>query len=66
MVFRQRDRAKAAALLRDSLRRTARLRREFDTMRRRYRDALPMLSSREKWESVLLEPTTTGPKDGAK
>ncbi|MCV7191791.1 glycosyltransferase [Mycolicibacterium brumae] len=66
VVFRQRDRAKAAALLRDSLRRTARLRREFDTMRRRYRDALPMLSSREKWESVLLEPTTTGPKDGAK
>ena len=28
---------------------------DFDDMRRAYRDALPVLSSKEKWETVLLE-----------
>jgi galactofuranosylgalactofuranosylrhamnosyl-N-acetylglucosaminyl-diphospho-decaprenol beta-1,5/1,6-galactofuranosyltransferase len=28
--------------------------RRFDEMRRAYRDALPVLSSKEKWETVLL------------
>ncbi|MGV0800833.1 glycosyltransferase family 2 protein, partial [Mycolicibacterium elephantis] len=55
VVFRQRDRAKMFALLRQSLRRQLRIARKFDRMRKVYRDALPMLTSKEKWESVLLE-----------
>jgi len=31
------------------------LARKFNTMRRVYREALPVLSSKQKWESVLLE-----------
>ena len=31
--------------------------RRFDEMRRVYRDALPVLSSKQKWEAVLLPPT---------
>ncbi|HUO37846.1 MAG TPA: glycosyltransferase, partial [Mycobacterium sp.] len=54
VVFRQRNRAKAVSLLRQSLRRQRRLARRFDEMRRAYRDALPVLSSTGKWESVLL------------
>lgn len=54
VVFRQRDRAKAFSLLRQSLRRQRRLGRRFDEMRRAYREALPVLSSTQKWESVLL------------
>ena len=55
VVYRQRDRAKAAGLLRASLRRQLKLARKFDTMRRIYREALPELSSKQKWETVLLE-----------
>ena len=43
------------ALLRQSLRRQRQLHRRFDEMRRVYREALPVLSSKEKWETVLLE-----------
>jgi galactofuranosylgalactofuranosylrhamnosyl-N-acetylglucosaminyl-diphospho-decaprenol beta-1,5/1,6-galactofuranosyltransferase len=53
-VYRQRDRAKMLALLWQSLRRQRQLVRRFDDMRRAYRDALPVLSSKEKWETVLL------------
>jgi galactofuranosylgalactofuranosylrhamnosyl-N-acetylglucosaminyl-diphospho-decaprenol beta-1,5/1,6-galactofuranosyltransferase len=55
VVYRQRDRAKMFALLRASLRQHIRLARKFNTMRRVYREALPMLTSTAKWESVLLE-----------
>jgi galactofuranosylgalactofuranosylrhamnosyl-N-acetylglucosaminyl-diphospho-decaprenol beta-1,5/1,6-galactofuranosyltransferase len=54
VVFRQRDRAKMAELLRESLKRQARLARKFNRMRKVYRDALPALSSKQKWESVLF------------
>lgn len=55
VVYRQRDRARMFALLRDSLRQHLRLSRRYDHMRRVYREALPVLSSTQKWESVLLE-----------
>jgi galactofuranosylgalactofuranosylrhamnosyl-N-acetylglucosaminyl-diphospho-decaprenol beta-1,5/1,6-galactofuranosyltransferase len=54
VVYRQRDRAKMFSLLTASLRRQRTLTRRFDEMRRVYRDALPVLSSTQKWESVLL------------
>jgi len=54
VVFRQRDRAKMIELLRESLKRQARLARKFNRMRKVYRDALPVLSSKQKWESVLF------------
>jgi galactofuranosylgalactofuranosylrhamnosyl-N-acetylglucosaminyl-diphospho-decaprenol beta-1,5/1,6-galactofuranosyltransferase len=53
-VYRQRDRAKMSALLWQSLRRQRQLLSRFDEMRRVYREALPVLSSKEKWETVLL------------
>jgi galactofuranosylgalactofuranosylrhamnosyl-N-acetylglucosaminyl-diphospho-decaprenol beta-1,5/1,6-galactofuranosyltransferase len=55
VVYRQRDRAKMFELLRSSLRRQAALARKFNTMRRVYRAALPMLTSTQRWETVLLE-----------
>ncbi len=55
VVYRQRDRAKVFALLRESLRQHARLARRYDRMRRVYREALPVLSSKQKWESVLVD-----------
>ena len=42
------------ALLFQSLRRQRLLLSRFDEMRRVYRAALPVLSSKEKWETVLL------------
>jgi galactofuranosylgalactofuranosylrhamnosyl-N-acetylglucosaminyl-diphospho-decaprenol beta-1,5/1,6-galactofuranosyltransferase len=60
VVYRQRDRAKMFALLRASLRRQLRLARRFDRMRTLYRDALPVLSSKQKWETVLLEASPHG------
>jgi galactofuranosylgalactofuranosylrhamnosyl-N-acetylglucosaminyl-diphospho-decaprenol beta-1,5/1,6-galactofuranosyltransferase len=54
VVYRQRDRAKMFALLRDSLRHQIRLARKFNKMRKVYREALPVLSSKQKWETVLL------------
>lgn len=53
VVYRQRDRAKMISLLTQSLRRQRQLTRRFDEMRRTYRDALPVLSSKQKWEMVL-------------
>ncbi|MGE2737799.1 glycosyltransferase [Mycolicibacterium vaccae] len=53
VVFRQRDREKMSELLRESLKRQALLIRKFDRMRKEYRAALPMLTSTQKWESVL-------------
>jgi galactofuranosylgalactofuranosylrhamnosyl-N-acetylglucosaminyl-diphospho-decaprenol beta-1,5/1,6-galactofuranosyltransferase len=55
VVYRQRDRTKMFALLRASLRRQLRLARKFNRMRNVYREALPVLSSMQKWETVLLE-----------
>ena len=40
-------------LLRESLKRQALLARKFNRMRRRYREALPMLTSTQSWETVL-------------
>ncbi|MHA7648872.1 glycosyltransferase [Mycobacterium sp. ML4] len=53
VVYRQRDRAKMFSLLLASLRRQRQLARRFDEMRRVYREALPVLSSKQKWEMVL-------------
>ncbi|MCB0946313.1 MAG: glycosyltransferase family 2 protein, partial [Mycobacterium sp.] len=53
VVYRQRDRAKMFALLRTSLRQHIRLARKYNRMRKVYRDALPALSSQQKWEAVL-------------
>ncbi len=55
VVYRQRDRATMFALLRASLSRHIRLARDYDRMRRAYREALPVLSSKQKWESVLFD-----------
>ena len=55
VVYRQRDRAKMFALLRASLRQHVRLARRYDHMRRVYREALPVLSSKQKWETVLFD-----------
>ena len=57
VVYRQRDRAKMFRLLTASLRRQRKLTKRFDDMRRVYREALPALSSTQKWESVLLPAT---------
>jgi galactofuranosylgalactofuranosylrhamnosyl-N-acetylglucosaminyl-diphospho-decaprenol beta-1,5/1,6-galactofuranosyltransferase len=48
-----------------SLRRQRQLVRRFDEMRRAYRDALPVLSSKEKWETVLLEASSTQAQSNA-
>jgi galactofuranosylgalactofuranosylrhamnosyl-N-acetylglucosaminyl-diphospho-decaprenol beta-1,5/1,6-galactofuranosyltransferase len=61
VVYRQRDRAKMFALLRASMRQHLRLARKFNRMRKVYREALPVLSSKQKWEAVLLE---SPPADG--
>jgi galactofuranosylgalactofuranosylrhamnosyl-N-acetylglucosaminyl-diphospho-decaprenol beta-1,5/1,6-galactofuranosyltransferase len=60
VVYRQRDRAKMLALLKDSLRLHIRLARKYDHMRKIYREALPVLSSQQKWETVLLEESPVG------
>jgi galactofuranosylgalactofuranosylrhamnosyl-N-acetylglucosaminyl-diphospho-decaprenol beta-1,5/1,6-galactofuranosyltransferase len=57
VVYRQRDRAKMFRLLTESLRRQRKLAKRFDDMRRVYREALPVLSSKQKWESVLFPAT---------
>jgi galactofuranosylgalactofuranosylrhamnosyl-N-acetylglucosaminyl-diphospho-decaprenol beta-1,5/1,6-galactofuranosyltransferase len=53
VVYRQRDRSKMFSLLLASVRRQRQLARRFDEMRRVYREALPVLSSKQKWEMVL-------------
>ncbi|WP_111512000.1 glycosyltransferase [Mycobacterium kyogaense] len=59
VVYRQRDREKMFELLRESLKRQALLSRKFAKMRKVYRSALPMLTSTQKWESVLLESSSS-------
>jgi galactofuranosylgalactofuranosylrhamnosyl-N-acetylglucosaminyl-diphospho-decaprenol beta-1,5/1,6-galactofuranosyltransferase len=54
VVYRQRDRAKMFALLRESVRRQLLLARKFNKMRKMYRESLPVLSSKQKWETVLI------------
>jgi galactofuranosylgalactofuranosylrhamnosyl-N-acetylglucosaminyl-diphospho-decaprenol beta-1,5/1,6-galactofuranosyltransferase len=54
VVYRQRDREKMLFLLRESTKRQAQLARKFNRMRKVYREALPVLSSKQKWEEVLL------------
>jgi galactofuranosylgalactofuranosylrhamnosyl-N-acetylglucosaminyl-diphospho-decaprenol beta-1,5/1,6-galactofuranosyltransferase len=54
VVYRQRDRAKMFGLLRESMRRQLLLARKFNKMRRVYREALPVLASKQKWETVLV------------
>lgn len=53
VVYRKRDRAEMFALLTGSLRRQYQLARRFDELRRTYRRALPTLSSKQQWETVL-------------
>ena len=62
VVYRQRDRAKMFSLLWQSLRRQRQLASRFDEMRRIYREALPVLSSKQKWESVLLPAIDKAPE----
>ena len=62
VVYRQRDRRKMLSLLLKSLRRQRRLASRFDEMRRVYRDALPVLSSKQKWETVLLPSADSKPQ----
>ncbi|ORV08425.1 glycosyltransferase [Mycobacterium celatum] len=60
VVYRQRDRSMMFSLLWQSLRRQRRLASRFDEMRRVYREALPVLSSKQKWETVLLSVEDNG------
>ena len=53
VVYRQRDRDKAAGLLRDSLAAHRELYRHFPEMRRRYRDAHAGLVGKEAWSRVF-------------
>ncbi|WP_078290734.1 glycosyltransferase [Mycobacterium sp. D16R24] len=53
VVYRQRDRAKMFELLRASVRRHLQLMRNFNKMRKTYRNALPTLTSKEQWENIL-------------
>ncbi|WP_182358963.1 glycosyltransferase [Tomitella gaofuii] len=53
VVYRQRDREKAAALLRESLRLLRELNTRFPEMKRVYRAAAPGLTSRERWSRVF-------------
>ncbi len=62
VVYRQRDRRKMFSLLLKSLRRQRRLASRFDEMRRVYRDALPVLSSKQKWETALLPSADSKPR----
>ena len=58
VVYRQRDRAKMTDLLKASLRQHVRLARRYNHLRKVYRHALPELSSRSRWESLLLDEST--------
>ena len=62
VVYRQRDREKMFELLRESLKRQALLARRFNRLRKVYRNALPELTSKERWETVLLasQPESAG------
>jgi galactofuranosylgalactofuranosylrhamnosyl-N-acetylglucosaminyl-diphospho-decaprenol beta-1,5/1,6-galactofuranosyltransferase len=60
VVYRQRDRTKMLALRKESLRLHIQLSRKYDRMRKIYREALPVLSSQQKWETVLLDESRVG------
>jgi galactofuranosylgalactofuranosylrhamnosyl-N-acetylglucosaminyl-diphospho-decaprenol beta-1,5/1,6-galactofuranosyltransferase len=62
VVYRQRDRRKMFSLLLQSLRRQRQLASRFDEMRKLYRDALPVLSSKQKWETALNPAPEPAPK----
>ncbi|MCH9699897.1 MAG: glycosyltransferase family 2 protein, partial [Actinomycetia bacterium] len=66
VVYRQRDRAKMFELLRTSMRQHIQLARRFNRMRQVYRDALPELTSTQRWEAVLnsVEPRAVDSRDG--
>ena len=53
VVYRKRDRAQAQALLTEALRLRRELARRFPEMKKRYRDAVPALTSKEEWERVF-------------
>ena len=53
VVYRQRDREKAKALLAESRALQKQVADRFDEMRRRYRDAHPELTSRKRWADVF-------------
>ena len=60
VVYRQRDREEMFDLLRESLKRQTLLARRFNRMRKVYREALPTLTSKQRWETVLLESSANG------
>ncbi|QII04281.1 glycosyltransferase family 2 protein [Rhodococcoides fascians A25f] len=53
VVYRKRDRAQAAALLKEALSLRKQLAAEFPALKARYRDAVPHLTSKETWERVF-------------
>ena len=53
MVYRQRDRAKAVELLRESRLLQRQLKERFDEMRGEYRAAHQELTSAESWQRVF-------------
>ncbi|QIH98732.1 glycosyltransferase family 2 protein [Rhodococcoides fascians A21d2] len=53
VVYRKRDRAEAAALLKEALSLRKQLAAEFPALKARYRDAVPHLTSKETWERVF-------------
>lgn len=65
VVYRQRDRAKMFGLLRASLRRHMELARRYDHLRRVYREALPVLSSKQKWRPSCRSPRPAAVKSPA-
>ena len=46
------------------MRQHVRLARKFNRMRKVYREALPVLSSKQKWETVLLPSGSESPAHG--
>ena len=54
--IRQRDKAKAKALLVDAAKLLRRFRKEAPGVQQRYRDAMPTLTSRENWERLYGAP----------
>ncbi len=53
VVYRQRDREKAAALFKEAMALRTELSRRFPDLKARYRDAVPHLTSKETWERVF-------------
>ena len=53
VVYRKRDRAQAAALLKEALSLRKQLAAEVPALKARYRDAVPHLTSKETWERVF-------------